>query len=285
MGLRDGQRASIDVSFLFGDDYRVIDFTDIELLGYFRIWAAAVKYRCHLLPHKLSHLHTSSLAVALKIHRKCVNNMLRKCGENALLQFRPDGRILVVGVGVHHSWLVFKDGPNGENWQSKNGKFWEQEEGSRKKDEGSKDQKKPVPPSAAPLETQRKAEEPKPKDRSLAQKSNDEDVREVQAEWDRRYPDGPALIESLAQKILVRCQAEWIDPRWFLRHKLNAQAKDPIAYLSMLLALKDFPRPPDDEHAAWKFDAWARRPKLTGLKTAGEILSANIAIAVERLRV
>lgn len=147
MGLRDGQRASIDVSFIFGDDWRVSDLTDAELLAYFRLWGRAVQYRVHLLPPKFNVHNHSKLAQEVKSHRDTAANMLRKCRENALVSVRDDGRILVAGVGVKHSWMVFKDGPNGEGWQSKNGKpYFDKDEGCRMEDEGSKDEGEEAPP-------------------------------------------------------------------------------------------------------------------------------------------
>lgn len=143
---RDGQVASFDIPFVEGTDHRLVDFSNVECLAFLRLWALAVKLRRHLLPGEFATQKPHVLASLLRVHRKCATQMRRKCTENGLIRVIPEDRILVVGVGIKHHWLIFYDGPNGEDWPSKGGErvaktpqFGGENatQGSRKKVEGS----------------------------------------------------------------------------------------------------------------------------------------------------
>ena len=107
----DGQYVMIDMPFLRGDEYRVVDFSNIELLAYLRLWGRAVEYRRTILPPKFNAENPGVISSLIGVHRQVVEKTLRKCRENELIEVLPDGRLRIVGVEVVHANLPFKDVP------------------------------------------------------------------------------------------------------------------------------------------------------------------------------
>lgn len=106
---------------------------------------------------------------------------------------------------------------------------------------------------------------------SLARDIMNEDLEDLIAFWNRRFPGGPELGYSRAAKVLEKAKRAWLDPRWILE-QVKTTAEDPITYLMGLINLSTLRPSKDADERLYTFKRWQDRPRHTKPVTIGDVL-------------
>lgn len=137
------------------------------------------------------------------------------------------------------------------------------EERSRE-EQKEQEQKLSAPKTAPEVENPKSAKATQSKGPSPAQVDNREDVEELVAMFNRRFPDSDKeMIPAVAQTVLEVCKAEWRHPQWLIE-QVSLKSDHPINYLYALMKKRPFATPADGERAFWSWDRWRDRQRKSG---------------------